>query len=335
MEVEIVDVTLRDGSNAIDFSFDQSSTQGILKGLDQAGIHFIDLGHGLGLGASEKSGKKAKLTDEEYQLIARETVKNAHWGVFFQPKYGTFDDIKKAADRGVHFIRVGTDIDKVKLGERFIVFAKEVGLQVHSCLMKAYAVNVETYVKRVREVRAFGADAAIFMDSAGTMTPDLTRCTMGEVVEKVDIRHGFHGHNNLDLAIGNSVAAIESGVTLIDTSLRGLGRSAGNGATEIMSLVLKQMGKDVRLDWKQLQDTAAQYVDPLERGRIIGNLEIVFGYAGFHSGFETLVDQVLNEKKGGIDKRDLIIKLCEREKVNVNEQTVKDTLNQMMRDDGL
>lgn len=332
-QIEIIDVTLRDGSNAIDFQFDQHSTQGILKGLDEAGIRFIDLGHGLGLGASENSGKKAKLTDEEYQLIARETVKNAHWGVFFQPKFGSFDDIAKAANRGAHFIRVGTDIDKVRLGKDFIIFAKEKGLQVHSCLMKAYAVDVETYIERVKEVAAFGADVVIFMDSAGTMTPELTKRTMGGVIEKVDVLHGFHAHNNLDLAIGNLIAAIESGVTFIDTSLRGLGRSAGNGATEIMSLVLKKMGKSVHLDWKKLQDTAAQYVDPLKKGGGINNLEMVFGYAGFHSGFETIVDHALSEKtRRVIDKRDFIVKLCDREKINVNDQILREILSQMMED---
>lgn len=330
-QIEIIDVTLRDGSNAIDFQFDRSTTEGILKGLDEAGICFIDLGHGLGLGASEKSGKRARLTDEEYQNIARKTVKNANWGVFFQPKFGSFEDIILAAKRGVHFIRIGVDIDKVGQSRDFIVFAKENGLQVHACLMKAYAVEVSTYIERVREVAGFGADLVVFMDSAGTMTPDLTKRTMGEAVGKVDISQGFHAHNNLDLAIGNLIAAIEGGVTFIDTSLRGLGRSAGNGATEIMSLVLKKMGKNLHLDWEKLQDTAAQYVDPLKERKAIGNLEMVFGYAGFHSGFETLIDAALNgNREKLVDKRDLIIRLCAHEKINVDEKLVRKILNEMM-----
>jgi len=330
-QLEIIDVTLRDGSNAINFQFDQHSTKGILKGLDEAGIRFIDLGHGLGIGASEKSGKKAKLTDEAYHRIARETVKNAHWGVLFQPKFGAFDDITKAANQGAHFIRVATEIDKVKLGKDFIAFAKEKGLQVHSCLMKAYAVDVEDYVERVKEVAAFGADIVVFMDSAGAMTPELTKHAIGEAVEKVDIPHGFHAHNNLDLAIGNLIAAIESGATFIDCSLRGLGRSAGNGATEIMTLILKKMGKNLHLDWKKLQDTAAKYVDPLKKDWGISNLEMIFGYAGFHSSFEPIVDSALSDKaKALIDKRDLIIKLCDREQINVNEKIAKEIIDEMM-----
>jgi 4-hydroxy 2-oxovalerate aldolase len=324
---EIIDVTLRDGSNAVDFQFDKSTTQGILRGLDEAGIHFIDMGHGLGLGASEKSGKKARLTDEDYENIARETIRKAHWGFFFQPKFGSFQDIAQSVEKGAHFVRIGTDIDKVKLGKDFIAFAKQRGLQVHSCLMKAYAVDVYTYVERVREVADFGSDLVVFMDSAGTMTPDLTKRTMEEAVTRVNVPQGFHAHNNMDLAIGNLIAAVESGVAFIDTSLRGLGRSAGNGATEIMSLVLRRMGTGDRLDWKKLQDTASKYVDTLKANMGISNLEMIFGYAGFHSGFETLIDRALNEKAGErIDKREVIIRLCEREKINVDENLVKEIL---------
>ena len=330
-QIEIIDVTLRDGSNAIDFQFDRPTTRGILKGLDDAGVHFIDLGHGLGLGASEKSGKKAKLTDEEYQLLARDTVKSASWGVFFQPKFGSFGDIERAALRGASFVRVGTDIDKVREGKEFIVFAKGQRLQVHACLMKAYAVDISTYVDRVKEVAQWGADLVVFMDSAGTMTPDLTRRTLEKAAEKVEVLHGFHAHNNLDLAIGNLIAAIEGGATFIDTSLRGLGRSAGNGATEIMSLVLKKMGRALHLDWKKLQDTASRYVDPLKKGEEDKNLETVFGYAGFHSGFEPIIDRVLNEnRERAVDKRDLIIELCRREKINVDEKLVTEVLGGMM-----
>jgi len=328
--IEIIDVTLRDGSNAIDFQFDRPTTRGILKGLDEAGVHFIDLGHGLGLGASEKSGKRAKLTDEEYQLLARDTIKSASWGVFFQPKFGSFKDIELAALRGASFIRIGTDIDKVRQGKDFIIFAKEKGLQVHACLMKAYAVDIPTYVKSAQEVAQWGADLVVFMDSAGTMTPDLTRRTLGEALEKVEVPQGFHAHNNLDLAIGNLMAAIEGGAAFIDTSLRGLGRSAGNGATEIMSLVLRKMGKALHLDWKKLQDTAARYVDPLKRREEDNNLEMIFGYAGFHSGFESVIDHVLNENRGKrVDRRDLIIELCSHEKINVDEELVAEVLDGM------
>ena len=48
---------------------------------------------------------------------------------------------------------------------------------------------------------------------------------------------GFHGHNNLNLALSNSIAAIKSGVDIIDSTLGGLGRGAGNLRTEVDSIL--------------------------------------------------------------------------------------------------
>ncbi len=63
MTIKIVDTTLRDGSNAINFQFGRKLTQNILVGLEQVGIEWIEIGHGLGLGASKKCGKPALLSD--------------------------------------------------------------------------------------------------------------------------------------------------------------------------------------------------------------------------------------------------------------------------------
>ena len=331
--IQIVDVTLRDGSNAIDFQFDEASTQGILQGLDEAGVPFIDMGHGLGLGASINSGKKAKLSDAEYQDIARETVKQSKWGVFFQPKFGSLDDIAQAAMRGASFIRVGTDVNNIKAGEPYIAFAKDKGLAVHSCLMKAYAVDVETYVLSAKEVAGYGADLVVFMDSAGAMLPDRVDEYMSEALARVDVDHGFHAHNNLDLALCNTLAALKAGVTHIDASLKGMGRSSGNASTEILALVLKKMGAHTGLDWKKLQDTAENYVYPLKhKWELAGNMESIFGFAGFHSGFEGLVDKSMAALSGDlqIDKRDVIIALSDREKINVTDRIVDEVIREMI-----
>lgn len=70
MNLKILDCTLRDGSYAIDFKFDRKLIQIVLQHLERAGIEWIEMGHGLGLGATENCGKPASLSDEEYIEIA-------------------------------------------------------------------------------------------------------------------------------------------------------------------------------------------------------------------------------------------------------------------------
>jgi len=82
MSLRIIDCTLRDGSNAINFKFERDLTKIILTGLEKAGIRWIDMGHGLGLGASKKSGKPASLSDEAYMELAKSSLKKAKFGFF-------------------------------------------------------------------------------------------------------------------------------------------------------------------------------------------------------------------------------------------------------------
>lgn len=70
MTIKILDTTLRDGSNAINFQFDRELTQKILSDLEKGGIEWIEMGHGLGLGATKKCGNPAPLSDEEYMDLA-------------------------------------------------------------------------------------------------------------------------------------------------------------------------------------------------------------------------------------------------------------------------
>jgi isopropylmalate/homocitrate/citramalate synthase len=75
---------------------------------------------------------------------------------------------------------------------------------------------------------------------------------------------GFHGHNNLGLAIGNNLAAIEAGVDVVDGSLRAFGAGGGNAPTETLVAVLKRMGANIGADLYKTLD-AAKIVDDYKR----------------------------------------------------------------------
>ena len=105
--INIVENTLRDGSYVIDFQFSKEQTADIVAGIDQLGFEYIEVGHGLGLGAwnNPKTGL-AKENDQDYIIAARNAAPNAKIGVFFIPDIGTKDDIQKAVDNGIDFIRI-------------------------------------------------------------------------------------------------------------------------------------------------------------------------------------------------------------------------------------
>ena len=53
---------------------------------------------------------------------------------------------------------------------------------------------------------------------------------------------GFHGHNNLEMALGNTITAINEGCEIVDATITGMGRGAGNLRTELLMIYLNKKG---------------------------------------------------------------------------------------------
>ena len=324
MTIKILDTTLRDGSNAINFQFDRELTQKILSDLEKGGIEWIEMGHGLGLGATKKCGNPAPLSDEEYMDLAKSTLKEANFGFLILKKFGEKKDIKLAAERGARFIRIGANITEINQIEDYIRYAKEQGLIVFIALMKAYAVtSMKEYVKILQKLEKWGVDIVTLMDSAGTMVPEKVKKYIDQGKMNINISLGFHAHNNLQLAIANTMTAIKAGADYVDVSVGGLGRSAGNAPTEILAILLEKYGWGKTLDYKVLSDLNDNHIFPLIKGQNRFSSEaLTFGFAGFHSSFFPIVQKVVKEYPS-VDYRDLVIKLSIEEKVNVTEELVR------------
>src|SRR5439155_6601088 len=109
----ILEVTLRDGSYLIDFQFTAQDTAFIAAALEQIGFRWIEIGHGLGLNASNAGKGVAAASDEEYLEAAAQALTSARWGMFFIPGIGRTDDLQRAAKLGMSFVRIGTDVTEL------------------------------------------------------------------------------------------------------------------------------------------------------------------------------------------------------------------------------
>src|SRR5712691_5524087 len=105
--VRILDCTLRDGSYVVGFQFTAEDVMVLLEGLEGAGIDLIEIGHGLGLGASATGHGTAAASDEEYLEAAAATLHRATWGMFLVPGIGRVTDLDLAAKYRMPFVRIG------------------------------------------------------------------------------------------------------------------------------------------------------------------------------------------------------------------------------------
>ena len=129
--------------------------------------------------------------------------------------------------------------------------------------MMAHSASVEKLVEQAKLMESYGAEAVYVTDSAGALLPHEVRERIRALRQSLNIEIGFHGHNNLSVAVANTITAIEEGATRIDGSVRCLGAGAGNAQTEVLLAVLDRMGYKLDIDLYKMMDIAEEIVAPL------------------------------------------------------------------------
>lgn len=321
---KILEVTLRDGGYPIDFSFSSAETGIISKQLEDAGFEYVEVGHGLGLNASNIQGKKeASQTDEEYMKAANGVLAKAKWGMICIPQIAKVSDLDTARRHEMDFVRIANNVTEVESMEAYIKKAKENGMFVTANLMKSYAVEPAEFADKVKLAESYGAEAVYIVDSAGGMFPSDIKSYYNEIRKASEVPLGFHGHNNLGLAVANSLVAAEIGFDFVDCSLQGLGRSAGNTCTEFLIAALKKKGYKLPINLFKTLEIGEKYVEPLIETKDKMPLDVIAGYADFHTSY---MGKILNcAKRYDIDPRILIIELTKKDKVDVDDKVLEET----------
>jgi 4-hydroxy-2-oxovalerate aldolase len=318
---DILEVTLRDGSYLIDFQFTAEDTATIAAALESIGFRWIEVGHGLGLNASQSGKGMAAATDEEYMEAAAQALHAARWGMFFIPGIGREEDIRLAARHGMSFLRIGTNVTEAAQAEPYIPLAKELGLIVSYNAMNSYAVTPAEFGSVVAQVHQWGADIACLVDSAGSMDPDSVAAYLRAAKAESASPLGYHGHDNLSLAMANTLRAIEEGAVLVDSSLQGMGRSAGNAVSEVLVAILQRRGLLTHIDLKAAMDVGQGLIQPLLGKRGVDPMAVTGGLAKFHSSFTGKVQRYA--QKHDIDVRDLIVRLCQEDQVSAPDELLE------------
>ena len=136
-------------------------------------------------------------------------------------------------------VRVATHVTEADVAAQHINLGRELGLKTVGFLMMAHMASTAKIVRQAKLFESYGAEIIYVTDSAGYMLPNEVTERIKALKENVSCEIGFHGHNNLSMAMANTIAAVEAGASYIDGSLRALGAGSGNTQTEVMVGVFK------------------------------------------------------------------------------------------------
>ena len=270
-KIELYDTTLRDGAQSEGISFSVSDKFKICEKLDELGVHFIEGGWP---GANPKdmnffkSAKKMRL--KKSSLVA--------FGSTRHPKSKAAQDkvLKGLLDAGTKYITIFgkswdlhvRDVFKVELDENLkmiedsVKFLKSKGRSVFydaEHFFDGYKGNREYALKSLSAAQDAGADRIILCDTNGGTITSQVFDIVEDVKNFIKTPLGIHAHNDCEMAVANTIAAVQAGCVQVQGTANGYGERCGNAnlISIIANLKLKlRIGCVSDLELKELVEIA-------------------------------------------------------------------------------
>lgn len=328
-KVLISDPTLRDGNHAVRHQLSRESFAAYCTAAEAAKVPIVEVGHGNGLGASSMLVGECRLTDYEILTVAREHLKNTRMGIHVIPGFCTINnDLSKAMELGVDVFRIASHCTEADITDRHIGYVRQKGKEAWGVLMMSHMASTAVLLEEAKKMESYGAEAVVIMDSAGAYFPDDVKDRIATLVNGLSIPVGFHGHNNLGMAVINSVTAVNEGATIIDGTIRGFGAGAGNTQLEVLVAVFERLGFETGIDLYKILDAAdiaEKEFNPVAPH--ISPLSIVSGLAGVFSGFAKPVAMAAQEYQ--VDPRDIFFGLGKRNAVAGQESLIIEVVREL------
>ena len=259
--VQLYDTTLRDGAQKEGISFSVVDKLHIAQKLDELGIHFIESGWpGSNPKDVEFFSKARNLTLSHSQLVA--------FGSTRRPKTKTETDANLMAlvNAGVKVVTIvgkNSELQVIQvlettLDENLSMIADSIRYlkaKGHTVFFDAehffdgFKANAD-YALRVLQVAAeAGADCLVLCDTNGGTMPDEIAVAVTAAKKVTNVPLGIHAHNDSELAVANTLAAVQAGVTQVQGTINGYGERCGNANLCSIIPVLKlKMGIDCVTD---------------------------------------------------------------------------------------
>ncbi|UCH87143.1 MAG: citramalate synthase [Dehalococcoidia bacterium] len=246
-KVELYDTTLRDGTQMEGISLSAEDKLKIARKLDELGVHYIEGGWpGSNPKDAEFFVRARSLKLSNAKLAAFGSTRRASGKADKDPNIRALIDARtpvvtlvgKASDMQVREILETTLEENLKMISESIRYLKSHGLTVFldaEHFFDGFYSNHRYTLKCLRSAAKAGVDCIIMCDTNGGTLTSRLREPIKAALETVETPLGIHAHNAADLAVANSLAAVEMGVAQVQGCINGYGDGCGNA--DIISII--------------------------------------------------------------------------------------------------
>ncbi|MEK4509601.1 nucleoid-structuring protein H-NS [Paenibacillus anaericanus] len=246
---KIVDCTIRDGGLVNNWDFSVEFVQKLYAGLNEASVDYMEIGYKNSpklLKGAEDAGPWRFLDDD---FLRKVIPQKGHTKLSALVDIGRVDenDILPRSESMLDLIRVACYIKDVDKALQLVQVFHDLGYETTINIMALSNVMENELIEAFEMIKESVVDVVYIVDSYGS----LDYKDMQYLVEKFKThlpnkRLGVHTHNNMQLAFSNTLVAVDHGVELLDASVYGMGRAAGNCPTELLVTHLKNTNYKLR-----------------------------------------------------------------------------------------
>ncbi|PHM44973.1 4-hydroxy-2-oxovalerate aldolase [Xenorhabdus mauleonii] len=223
-----IDVTLRDGGYLNNFNFTIEYAINHIDALRNGGVEWFEIGYRNGSFSSVPNIGLTGLSPDSYIAGIHQMVPEAKLAVIAHPHNINVSDIHAMKASGVSLLRLCIKTDNPQACLALCEAAKAIGITVSINFTRVSQLSINKIIEITKQCEHSGADIIYLADSNGSLFPEQVSQYFYKLKTATQLKLGFHSHDNLGLATANSIEAMKSGVTFIDSSLSGMGKGAGN-----------------------------------------------------------------------------------------------------------
>ncbi len=265
MGFQILDCTLRDGGYMNNWHFDKKMARESYRALSNSGVDVVEIGF---------RGNEKFFSKETFGLwrfsedkVIQEVTQGIHGAkVAVMGDFGKIDieDFVDAVDTPVDIVRLAVHKDNIQPCITLLEQIKDKGYEVSLNAMGYTSYTQHERIELVNHLKDSNIDYLYMADSYGSIFPDQIESLYEPLLNIPNIKLGFHPHNNLQMAFANTLEALKCGVNMIDCTLYGIGRAAGNLPSEVLILYL-ELSKGGKYNVIPLLNCVDTYLLPLRK----------------------------------------------------------------------
>lgn len=305
----ILDCTLRDGGYYNSWNFPAAIVSKYLESMSAAGVEIVELGMRSLINTGFKGA--AGYTTDEYlhSIVVPSNLKvavmiNASEIIGDRALAECLIDLfpREAIDSPVDIVRIACHIHEFERALPAANWLKRQGYMVGFNLMQIADRSEQEVVALSKAASKYDLDALYFADSMGSMTPEHCRRIIGWLKSHWNGALGIHTHDNMGLALQNTLAALDAGVTWLDATVTGMGRGPGNARTEELAIEIAAR-KGVQINLVPLMSVIRTYFQPLKNDCGWGTNPYYYlsGKYGIHP---TYIQEMLSDSR--YDEEDIL-----------------------------